>query len=190
MKSCLWINKCNEQESTNILMINIEELNEKFLVQFSVFPPALHSTPLDSCDAISPPCTHWMACIGWWCDFVFTVFDALYFHQNTREQRFRGNVNIISLPHDRNNSAITLTVLNWFLFGECMRFNLYGDSCVFFCFHAQTLPWFCSSLVLHRKLLNMRLHYNATLLHFSTSSNICTPIRERLLRTNPLEICK
>lgn len=94
----------------------------------------LHSTPLHSCDAISPAYTHWMACIGWWCDFVFTVFDALYFHQNTREQRFRGNVNIISLPHDRNNSAITLTVLNWFLFGECMRFNLYGDSCVFFLF--------------------------------------------------------
>lgn len=52
------------------------------------------------------------------------VLVACIFIKWNSSKRFRGNVNIISLPHDRNNSAITLTILNWFLLGECMHFNL------------------------------------------------------------------
>lgn len=152
--------------------------------------------------SISPASYHTYILV-WLCSQLMVAilflpyFSAVYIYifikiqERESRQRFRGNVNIISLPHDRNNSAITLTILNWFGFGANVCVSIYTVILryVFFysipIIHAEMLPWVCSSewyTLLHRMLLNTRDYITLQCIsppffYQRAQYSWCTPIR-------------
>lgn len=140
---------------------HFEKLNEKFLVLLHTrttcthththklkHPAILISLPAFAFRAM--PFSLYRMCM---CVYIFIKM---------QQQRFRGNVNIISLPHDRNNSAITLTILKLISFQRvCVSISLlYSHSVASLRFFYTEIPsWYLLFFATSSttQLLNMRL---------------------------------